>query len=675
VTAVSLDGKEESLPTIIITQQGKMPTDATKVIKLRWDAPTKPALYYKIYKWGPIPNNAPAGSVFGYIGESTTTSFTDNGFSPDFSKVPPQFSDPFSPGQIASITVATGGAGYAGFTVPLVITDPTGTGAAAYALIDPGTNVITGVVITKPGSGYTAPTFAAAGGTTPATFTYTLTPSVGTYPMCPSYYQQRRVFGGFNAFPERLVLSQVGNYNNFDDSIVVQDSDALDVTLSSRQVNAIKSMIPMSTGLIVLTTGGAFLVSSGQNGAALTPKTISAEPQASTGANDLPPIVVNSNILYVQNRGTIVRDLTFNFSVQSYTGFDRTQLANHLLFGKEIKDWCWAEEPLKLIWSVRSDGKLLSLTYVPEQEVYGWAQHDTLGLFKSCASIPEGNTNAVYFVVQRKIGGVWKNFIERMSHRYWSYVEDAWCVDAGLSTVQSYPAATLYPGAVTGAGVTFTADANVFAAGDVGQIIWCGGGTAKITAYVSPTQVTCDIQRNLIDTLSDGSALPQPAGAWSKAPLVQTVRGLWHLAGAAVSVLADGQALTNQVVAADGSLTLPAPASKVVIGLPFQCQLQTLYIDLGEPTQQGKRKTIPAVTARLSRSRGLKAGPDFRSLSEARDTQFPIQVPPPLFTGDIRINVQSDWKTAGQVCLQQDYPLPASILGLIPEIVPGDTAR
>ena len=45
----------------------------------------------------------------------------------------------------------------------------------------------------------------------------------------------------------------------------------------------------------------------------------------------------------------------------------------------------------------------------------------------------------------------------------------------------------------------------------------------------------------------------------------------------------------------------------------------------------------------------------------------------PLRTGDIRIPVQGGFQTPGQVCLQQDYPLPMQVLSLVNEDLPGDT--
>jgi hypothetical protein len=47
----------------------------------------------------------------------------------------------------------------------------------------------------------------------------------------------------------------------------------------------------------------------------------------------------------------------------------------------------------------------------------------------------------------------------------------------------------------------------------------------------------------------------------------------------------------------------------------------------------------------------------------------------PLRTGDIRVPIGGGWQTPGQVCVQQDNPLPANVLAFISEILPGDTAQ
>lgn len=266
------------------------------------------------------------------------------------------------------------------------------------------------------------------------------------FPSVVTYYQQRRWYGGSDAEPEVLRSSQIGSYDNFDVSPAVLDSDAITINIASRQVNTIKALVPMSTGMIVFTTGCAFLVAGGNDNTVVTPSSVSAVPQASTGSNDIPPITVNYNILFVQDKGTIVRDMAFSFQTQSYYGVDRSMLANHLFFGFSIVDWAWAEEPYKLLWVIRNDGKALTMTYVPDQEVYGWARHDTNGLFKSVCAIPESGQDAVYFVVSRYIQDTeqWTNYLERLSFRTCDCPADAAYLDSFVGLPRTAPQGTLY---------------------------------------------------------------------------------------------------------------------------------------------------------------------------------------------------------------------------------------
>jgi hypothetical protein len=125
-------------------------------------------------------------------------------------------------------------------------------------------------------------------------------------------------------------------------------------------------------------------------------------------------------------------------------------------------------------------------------------------------------------------------------------------------------------------------------------------------------------------------------------------------------------------------LTGIANAKVVTVGLSFLPQLQTLQLDLGEPTAQGKRKKITGVTARVRNALGLQAGRTFGSCLPMKDliignigTMSNQQVTG-LVTGDARIIIDPLWDVPGQYCIQQPLPYPASILGVIPEIEVGD---
>jgi hypothetical protein len=47
---------------------------------------------------------------------------------------------------------------------------------------------------------------------------------------------------------------------------------------------------------------------------------------------------------------------------------------------------------------------------------------------------------------------------------------------------------------------------------------------------------------------------------------------------------------------------------------------------------------------------------------------YPIQP----FTGDQQLPLDSTFDAQGRLCWRQDYPLPATVLGVIPEVVVGD---
>ena len=518
-------------------------------------------------------------------------------------------------------------------------------------------------------------------------------PATGTYPGTVAYFQERRAYGYTLNNPDTYYMTQPGAFLNMDSSIPVSDSDAIIGTPWAQQVNGIQFMIPMPGGLVVLTGRGAWQLNGGAS-AALTPSDQTATPQAYNGCNDtVQPIVVNYDILYVQAKGSIVRDLSYNFFVNIYTGTDMTVLSNQLFTDHQIQQWAWSEEPYKVVWAIREDGVMLSLTYLKEQDVYGWSRHDTNGLWVGSCSVTEPPVDAVYLIAKRYVQGSWVYYAERMDNRDWAQAEDCWCVDAGLSYPMPMPNATLTAGAASGV-TTFNASSAVFSAGNVGSIIRMGGGIATITNYNSTTSVTANITQPITETLqNDPNNMPIPAasGNWSMTAPVNVISGLNHLEGKTVAILADGGVIANQTVVL-GTVTLPQAATAIVIGLPFTAQLQTLYLEPQglQETSQSARKNVYSVTVRMESSRGMTVGtnqPDastqpndatvpWTGMKQFKERSANINAGSsiPLFTGDERINVPADWNTKGQVAIMQTYPLPSNVVGVITEYEIGDTS-
>jgi hypothetical protein len=238
------------------------------------------------------------------------------------------------------------------------------------------------------------------------TGTLVLSPGTGNFPSVVTYFQQRRVYASGPNAPDTYYMSQPGRFNNFDSRLPTIDSDAIIGSPWSLQVDGIQFMVPMPGGLVTLTGSSAWQLG-GAGGSSLNPQPITpasqqAQPQAFNGcSNHVPPIKINFDVLYNQAKGSIWRDLSYNFFTNIYTGQDLTYLSSQMFVGYTTREAAWCEEPLKIVWVNRNDGTLLSLTYLKEQEVSGWARHDTQGQWWSVCSVTEPPVDALYLVSQR----------------------------------------------------------------------------------------------------------------------------------------------------------------------------------------------------------------------------------------------------------------------------------
>lgn len=791
VTSVNEEDGSESIASDIININAAVNIAATAgAINLSW-TPAPGVSQQNVYKAQPGFNSAPPpGSQFGFAGYAFGAQFQDSNITADFSQVPPIYKNPFARGQILGARSLTGGTGYT--TATASITTGTGSGASLEPIIVGGS--VVAFILESPGENYIdADTVTITGDGTGATALLLVGAESGTYPGVVAYFQQRRVYGYTLNEPDTYFMSQPGAFLNFDSRIPTIDSDSIIGSPWSQQVNGIQWLIPMPGGLVCLTGLQAWQLT-GQGGSSLTPQPITpggqqAQPQAFNGAHShIPPIVIDYDILYVQSKGAIVRDLAYQIATNIYTGTDLTLNSQHLFLGfsalseiptdyqaTQLIQWAWCEEPYKTIWAVRGDGTMLCLTFMKPQEVAGWSRHDTNGLFQSVCSVTEPPVDALYMAVKRYPGSNTAYMIERMNNRIWKSLDDCWCVDCGIALDQPTPNATLtvdtatglgaisgytslvggtgyssgttftvvdyngegpgtgavitgtivngvitalvvsvagtgyispkleiYDPANTGTGAsatltldntaTFTASASIFTIANEGDIIRMGGGIATITNYVSGTVVEANITSPIIDIRPNSGGLvnPQVSGTWTLTTPVSTISGLTYLAGATVTGVADGVEIEPTVVPANGVISLPQASTNVVVGLGFTAQLQSVYLDAGEPTIQGRRKKVAEVVARVKQSSNFQTGtnqPDGSTFSPmqiapAWNGMVDVEVdsvPPygstvqPLYTGDVKISVKGGFDSKGQVALQQTKPFPLEVIALVPFTDEGDT--
>lgn len=251
-------------------------------------------------------------------------------------------------------------------------------------------------------------------GTTAATadFYFSCWGKTNGYPYSVTFFQDRLCFGGCSKYPQRVWMSKTGDYENFevekaggavtDDSAVTADL----LSLKSYTITHLHS----SQDLLVMTEGNTWTISGSE---VVTPSNITPRNQENYGANHVDIIKVGPRMVYVQKRGSTVRDVGYSYDSDSYNGVDLTLLAKHLVEGYTLEDGAYAQEPESALYYVRSDGAIICLTYVPDQKVYAWSHMVTDGCYESVASIVQGNVDYIYVVVKREIDGATKRYIER----------------------------------------------------------------------------------------------------------------------------------------------------------------------------------------------------------------------------------------------------------------------
>lgn len=500
-------------------------------------------------------------------------------------------------------------------------------------------------------------------------------PSAGNYPSTTAYYQQRAVFACTTNEPEKVWLSRSGSYKNFTYRSPIQDDDAITFTIAGRQVNRVQHLVEVNQ-LLILTSGGEWLVLGDADGA-IKPTAINLRQQGYNGSSSLSPIVVGNNALYVQARGAVVRDLRYDVGSDGYTGRDLTVFAAHMFDGYQVTAWDYQQIPHSVVWAVRDDGTLLGLTYVKEHEVWGWHRHTTDGVFEDVCCVSEGDEDAVYVQVKRTVNGTTKRYIERFAKRHTSelfdIVTDAFFVDCGGTyDGTNLGATTLTVASETGLTVQhtqiLTASTSIFVSGDVGNAFDLTVAGVKIRLkvldFLSGTQVRVQPAKDIPASGFAGIA----SATWVKA--ADEILGLTWLIGKTVNILADGNVHPQRVVDGTGKVTLDRPYGVVHVGLPYTSTLKTLTIDSpNQETLSDKQKIVHRVSLFVESARGVFAGPDAAHLRELKQrSSEPYANPVGLTTGVVEVQTVSQWDRNGQLVVQQQDPLPITVLSIVPQV-------
>lgn len=501
--------------------------------------------------------------------------------------------------------------------------------------------------------------------------------STDSYPGVAAFFQQRLISARTNKKPQDIWGSRTALFENMNISSPLQDDDAFNFTINAQQVNEIRWLVPLSK-LLVGTSGGVYTMVGGGTDKAITPSSVSIDREGNWGVSDVQPLVVGKSVLFIGRSGDIVREIAYTLESDGYDGADLSILANHLFKGYTLTQWAYQENPDSIIWCIRNDGTLLGLTFHKEHQVWGWHHHDTEGSFESVAVLPSSSgDDEVYFIVNRTINGTTKRYIERMKSRmplddtYKVNIKDAFFVDCGLSLDSPIDIT-----AVTAANpVVVTAAAHGLSNGDLVDIVEVEGMTelnGNRYKVANKSADTFELTDPEDDSDIDGSAFTVYTSGGKVRKAVTTISGLSHLEGEAVAVLADGVVVEGKTVSS-GAISLTTAASRVHVGLPYTCDLETLNRSgsSDQGTIQDLEKDIPEVTIHVENAYNFAIGPDEDNLDEHTFDSYDDDTG--LFTGhkDVSLN-SSGVGNEARVFIRVSDPLPITVMAIYARVTYGD---
>ncbi len=257
----------------------------------------------------------------------------------------------------------------------------------------------------------------------------------GNNPAFVTFHQQRMVLAGTKKAGQTFYMSRAGDFENFRKSRPLQDDAPIEYTLASSSIDAIQWAV--SFGDLLIGTAGAEYKVSGNNGTGspITAKEVLISTQSYFGSTRIPPIIIGNSVLHAQKYNAKIRDLYYSLEKDGYAGNDLTLLTPDLFGEYSLKQWCFQQNPNSTLYCIREDGKCFSLTYLKEQEIFAWAEHETQGKFISLCTISGDTQDRIVFLVERKINGKTMLLLEYLAEPFSqdANIEQACFLDASVS--------------------------------------------------------------------------------------------------------------------------------------------------------------------------------------------------------------------------------------------------
>ncbi len=485
------------------------------------------------------------------------------------------------------------------------------------------------------------------------------------WPETVTFFQQRLCYGGNDNKRDSIWFSHSDSFFRMSDAYVI-DYDtvgfpdtttlvedprstpvgdmAFTIEMASLQLNKIQWMASEKT-LVVGTNGDEWIVQQEQPGG-FSCDNSEAKVQTHYGSTKTKAVRAGSEILFNLGCENEIRSLVFNLLQNSYSAeptqllFDEYPRADNIGRRKH-REFVW-DETRKTLWCCDTKGNVYGLTRERTLQVNAWHSHQLggydasevataptytplssvitdpayqgcSGSVNSVAAIPNpvSGLNDIWFVVLRKINGLFQYHLERM-----------------IGGIHPYDSAYV-----------------------VGSHNYIGNYFLD----------SCAIQYN---------DYPAPEGfgaTLAAAHLVgETLLGTFYGEnGLFTASTVSSPTISNFPPTYDSS------AFSLAVGLPFSSYVIPVRIEAGSQigTAQGGIKRIHDLFVRFYRTLSAKIGPDLTNTETVifRDGDTPLNKSAELFTGDKQIKPDSDYDRDAYIVVLNDKPLPFAVISIIAE--------
>lgn len=230
-----------------------------------------------------------------------------------------------------------------------------------------------------------------------------------SYPKSVSFYEQRLYFGGTDRDPQTIWGSGIADYFNL--TVGPNSDDGVNFTIASNRYDEIIHL-EAARSLMPLTYGGEFSLTGGDLG--ITPTAAVLRGHTFHGTkHGVKPQRIGEEVLFCQKDGKKVRAISYDVTIDGNVAADLTILAEHITgIGAGILDMSYMQDPDSILWAIRDDGVLLSLTHLRSQSVTAWSRHITQGSYSNVSTIPEGSTDTTYLIVDRTVNSIDVRYVE-----------------------------------------------------------------------------------------------------------------------------------------------------------------------------------------------------------------------------------------------------------------------